>query len=458
MAKVPEKVLFAFNELKKNERLHIVLKKINEKYYIYVQSTAREKGTHKVRTISKYFGRITEEGAVLRKQTNEDIELENAKSLIEARGGKVLLPQASEEAQKPFVESETDAKILKMLSMNARMEQKEMAKRIGLKIGALRNKINDLEKCYGIRYTTEINTSKLGYRSHFVFVKFEDEKPSRDALKLAIEGEGRVQFAALTTGAYDLIIYLLAESDVEISDTISRIRANTLINSYPSDWYATPLYEVYGFIPLREEFFEILKEKIWHRAKVKSNIRTDVLFHREYVLLKELNANSTESFSTVDKNYQLGKGGARYAYLALKERGVLKRTTITYSKPPIKSNAILILNIFIRKDFDTTRSHLMHFTIEDKHSFINKLSFASDIKVPNGVLYIFPIVKDGDLINVEEELKKKVTGIKLTSIIITDPLVGELGNRKFDTAHSTQYDHLIAYYKEELSQSKETYE
>ncbi len=458
MSTVPTSIKLVFDELRKKEKLHFVLKKINGKYYVYAQSTMREPSTKKVKTISTYFGRITEDGALLKKHAGKDIELENAKAIIEAHGGSVSLPSTTEQREQFLSEDQLDAKLLRMLSMNARIEQKEMAKRVELKEGALRNRIADVEARYGIRYTAEIDTSKLGYRSYFVFAKFDDEKPSKEALKSAIEREGRVQFAALTTGIYDLIIYLLAESDAEISNTIGRIRANYSINEFSSEWFATPLYEVYGFVPLRALFFDVLKERVWHRTKGRSTTKPDEIFQREFILLKELNANGVEPFLTIDKKYQLGKGGARYTYLSLKEKGIVKRITVTYTKPPSKFNAIFILDIVIRKNFDKTRANLMHFTIEDRYNFINKISFAADIKIPNGVLYVAPIIEEDDFVSFEEDIKNRISGIKLTSLIITDVFIGELNTRRFDTVHSTQYDHLISYYKEKLPQNKEYYE
>jgi hypothetical protein len=66
-----------------------------------------------------------------------------------------------------------------------------------------------------------------------------------------------------------------------------------------------------------------------------------------------------------------------------------------------------------------------------------------NIESPDGVMYIAPIFKDGDLEAITRDLTNTVEGIELHSLIVSDVIVGELCYRRFDNLYSSQYLSLV---------------
>src|SRR5208282_1722902 len=113
---------------------------------------------------------------------------------------------------------------------------------------------------FGIRYLAEIDTEKLGYLKFLIFVKFLDKLPSNDEISAAIKNEPRIQFAAtLTGGEYNLLLYILVENNSEINIIRKTLVVNSPLINYRSEFYITPFYETYNFIPIKEEFVDLLK-------------------------------------------------------------------------------------------------------------------------------------------------------------------------------------------------------
>ena len=96
MHSIPDKVAATYTKFKGSYPFFIALKRIRGKYYLYKQTTRIDKTLGKQKTITNYIGRITDEGILIKKESSVDALLENAKTYIEAHGGKVTLPKRSE--------------------------------------------------------------------------------------------------------------------------------------------------------------------------------------------------------------------------------------------------------------------------------------------------------------------------------------------------------------------------
>ena len=118
----------------------------------------------------------------------------------------------------------------------------------------------------------------------------------------------------------------------------------------------TTYVDKYGYVPLRDEFFELLKSRVWQRTKETPRPSRGQLLKSEYAVLRELNSSGEASFSKIDKKYDLNKGNARYTYEKLKERRkytyeeiadkkVLLRNTLTMDNLAVRYNTILIMEI-----------------------------------------------------------------------------------------------------------------
>ncbi|MCL5430229.1 MAG: AsnC family transcriptional regulator [Candidatus Marsarchaeota archaeon] len=458
----PEAVMNEYRRLRALYPFFISLKKISGRYYVYKQLTRTNPSTKKVKIITTYLGRISETGKFMERGALEDFEMENAIKLIEAKGGKVTLPQEPQKHIQPetSIVDETDKKILMALSMNSRIKYSKLGAIVGLSEKKAETRVKRLERLLDIRYITEIDIHKLGYQSFMVFARFVGEKPSKRAVEAAVANEPRVQLAMLTRGIYDLVIYLLAEDDNALSDAIANIRSDANISAYKSDWYATPLYETYGYyIPIMDRFFDVLKEKVWKRTKESLRPKEGQLYSRDYTVLREVTNNGIAKFSDIDKEHGFDDGAAKYSYHArLEGPGIVRRPTITMVNSGVKYNAIIIMGIEVRKGFIETKKELLHYEIEETNKVTNKLLYLADIKVPNGVLFIMPVYDDGGLEDEEEKLESKVKGIGVNSLVVTDILVGQLCYRKFDNMYTKSYESLIRSHKVNLPQNRILYD
>jgi DNA-binding Lrp family transcriptional regulator len=340
---------------------------------------------------------------------------------------------------------EIDSKILTILSMNGRATLDFIGKHVGLSKHPTYRRIKRLEENYGIKYIAEIDVSKFGYLGYMAFVKFRDKVPDLHLIRKALENEPRVQLVLLTNGEYDLVIYFLSNDHRDAAYLIFKLRVEGPFAPYPSDWYLTPHYTA-NFIPLRGEFFELLKKNIWHRTRDTKKPSERNLLEREYTLLRELNNYGTASFSNIDDKYKIGKGASRYTYYKLREKGVLKRITISMQMLPIKYHAIFFISPFFGSRFSRTRPDLLSEVIKDGN-IINKFIQNSEIGTPVGVMLVMPVFDDIDIKNTEDYLNSKIKGITLRKLIITNIPIGSFAYRRFDKTYTNQYRILVEEYK-----------
>ncbi|MGH2639438.1 MAG: Lrp/AsnC family transcriptional regulator, partial [Rhabdochlamydiaceae bacterium] len=399
----------------------------------------------RVRVASTYIGRIKEDGIFVRKEETANDELQNARAVIQAHGGRVVMPEEQRHIPEELgIISDTDKRLLTALSMNARASRKFIGGIAGLSASATHYRIKHLEERFGIKYIPEIDTMKLGFLTYLVFVKFYNEKPTLEEIKSSMENELRVQFVGVTSGAYDLIVLILAENNHEAAGQVYTVRTGDVLGKYEARWEITPFETSYGVLPLRENFFDLLKDKVWIRSKMTPKLSEGNLTNREYSLLKELNNNGMVEFTGVDSKYKLDRGAAQYAYYRLKERGLIKRITITMNKLPLRYNAAVLLELINGIGFLKTRDMLLSNIISrGVNDLTNKYSLVGDIGVPNGVMLILPVIEQDALQKTENELRETIEGSKIDSLIITTVVLGKLCYRNYDNDYSTQYEGLV---------------
>jgi DNA-binding Lrp family transcriptional regulator len=432
---LPLKVTEAYDKLKREYPFYVALKKINGKYYLYKQTSHADENK-KVKVITEYLGRVKDDGVFIKKVISKDTELENAKTLILARGGKVILPERNEEGvyipTKKTLLDEIEGRLLTVLSTNARASLSFLGKQIGLTPSTTYSKISNLENKYGIKYIAEIDIEKFGYLRFFIMVKFLDDIPNIPDLKETLSKDPRVQLAFLIKGDYDLVIYALAKNinTEETLDIMVSLKSG-ILSKYRSKWYTVPFYEHFSFVPLRTEFIDSIGKS---------------LLKREYAVLKELNIDGSADFSKIDKKYGFDNGRARYTYYKLKEAGKIKRITISLHKLPIKYIGMIFKEFIDQNQFMKNRSLSLLDIIKETGLPINRYVLTGDIGNPGASLIFMPVFKDDDLINAVEDLKKLDLGVELKTAIITTQLVGSFCYRRIDYAYSKQYDILVEKY------------
>ncbi len=451
MEDVPHKVVAAFAKLKDEFDFPIFLRKLNGHFYVYRGKSWWDKDAKKVKSSQEYVGRLLEDGAFVRKlKLSDDRDLEVAKAVILARGGVIHFPQSdAQEAprQDENALDEADRKILTSLSMNGRAHASAIAKKVGLSVSATEYRIGRLEHKYGIRYLAELNTHKLGFIQYVLFVKFSDVHPGIEEARTAASEEPKVQFAALTKGDYDMVMYILDENSETAMDTMVRLRMRSPLKPYEAKWWLSPISLNYGFIPLRDAFLEkLLKGRIWARSKETPRPGPHQLMQREFDVIRALNSDGTKEFSEIDAENGLPSNTSRYTYLRLKDKvGMINRITITMDELPMKYLDIILLELKTGEAAGTRAEFLRE--IIEYGRYANKYSYEGDIGAPQGIMLFMPVMDDREADAVLEDFSRKVKGIRPSMLPVTTVLVGNLCYRRFDNTYSRQSDILVSEFK-----------
>lgn len=448
MKEIPSKVAEAYARLKSKYPFFIALKHINGKYYVYSQTTTSDRKTKKIRSISNYLGRINENGAFIKKRASDLDDIKNAREIIEALGGKVVMPETlKEDIEELYMQKidPIDRTILTALTMNSMESTASIGTKVGMKASSVHYRIRRLEEKYFIKYTVELDTEKLGYNAYIAFVKFNGSSPSKEIISEALRNRARVQFAAFIKGQYDLMIYFLAEDNSKVANLIYDIRVNSGLKMFPSYWQVTSLKEYYGFMPLRNEFFELLKERVWHREKEFIRKKSWQITESEYAVMKDLNMG-IRNLNEINKRNELRSQSSRYAYMKLRDTETIKRPTILMQNIPLKYNAVLIATLTDSNAFIQTRKGLLgHIIKEIDGSITNKYSLEGDTDSPDGAIFISSLLKENDLDMIKKDFNESIKGMELEDMIITDTIIGSLGHRLFDNKYSNQYNAILKY-------------
>jgi DNA-binding Lrp family transcriptional regulator len=343
------------------------------------------------------------------------------------------------------VDAERDAQIIQILSMNGRATLDFIGSQVGLSKHPAYRRVKALEERYGIRYLPEIDTTKFGFFSYVAFVKFKESMPDANELRDDLLKDPRIQLAVLTSGEYDMMIYFLSDSHRDVAYFIFELSSYGTLSFYPAEWYVSQYYQS-KFIPLRDEFFDVLKKKVWRRTRENKRPAAGQMLEREYNVLRELNRDASIDFIEMDSKYGYGKGASRYTFYKLKEREILTRITITLTKLPIKYHAIMFASFFQGAKFAKSRPNLL-LELMKHEGLTDKYVLTGDIGIPSGTMVVMPIFTENQLRDTEEYFTTKVTGMKFKKLIVTDILLGSFIYRRFDSVYTNQYRLLVEDYK-----------
>jgi len=341
--------------------------------------------------------------------------------------------------------------------MNGRAHASAIAKKAGLSVSATEYRIERLEHRYGIRYLAELNTHKLGFIQYVLFVKFGDVHPGIEEARTAASEEPKVQFAALTKGDYDMVMYILDENSETAMDTMVRLRMRSPLKAYEARWWLSPISLNYGFVPLRDAFLEkVLKGRIWTRSQETPRPGPNQLMQREFDVIKALNSDGAKDFSEIDADSDLPPNTSRYTYLRLKDRmGRINRITITMDELPMKYLGIILLELKTGEAAGT-RAEFLNEIIE-YGKYANKYAYEGDIGSPQGIVLFMPVMDDREADAALEDFGRKFKGIRPSMLLVTTALVGNLCYRRFDNAYSRQSEILMSEFKEP-QEKKEQYD
>lgn len=441
---LPHLISETVKRLKTEYGFYLAVRKINEAYYLYKEWLVWDKYRKKQRVISEYFGRVYEDGKFKKKSSSHKLNLQNAIKLIEENGGKVILGEKEKQDVNIISKlEESDKGLMTCLTMNARLPARKIGEIVGMKESDIYYKLKMLEKQFKFEYSVQLFAPPVGYYPYLVLIKFTDEKPTLEELKAAIDGEPRVQFSVLSKGEYDVIGYLLEESPFMASRTVFKLRTNTILSKYRAVFYTTPISQRYGYIHIRDEFFDqVLSHKIANKKNINAeNVPT--LSEREFVVLKELNANGVVNFTEIDKKHNFTKGTALYTYDKLKKRGVIVRSTINAENTGIKYFGIIFIQRLDMSKYLKTKDYLSMDIIND-NELLSKYALICDVGAPDMIILIMPIRGDTSIEQIANRFREKMEGVAISTAIVTENIIGHMCIRRFDNNYTYYYDELVS--------------
>jgi DNA-binding Lrp family transcriptional regulator len=431
-----ERVLETFLSLKQDNSSY-ELKRIGSNYYVYLSSGRLDRNTGRMRKISIYRGRINPDGTFVPIKRKRNVVLNRPAhacgDYAPAEIGAGATAAAAGARQDP---NKYEKAILTALSMNGRISMPALSRMIGLSVNATIWQVRNVERKYGIRYLPEMDVGKFGYMQFLITVKFIGNAPLAEEIRVLMSSDPRAQFAMLTKGDADLLMYVLAKTVEEAGNVVVCLR-NTL-SSYDSIWNMMPVYEDYGFVPLRNEFIELLKSK-------------GELLKREYAVLKELNSDGSTDFSDIDKKYGFDKGRASYSYYKLRKEGKIRRMTITMQKTPMKYIGVVLMTIVSKTKFLEHKAAGLSHIIEEGKMPTDKYLAVYDTPSPDGTILFMPVYEYDDFDKTLAEIQKQDLGMKLTTLLVSNTLFGNCCCRHFDNTYSRQQEVLEKEYKAQIA-------
>lgn len=440
---LPEKIKNTLEALKKSHNHYVDLKIINGRCYVYESTSKWDKKLRQIKKITKYIGRITESAEFIPSNPrNPDLSAAIVKGVERKAAQKTVKRVESQLTQMAVQEiGKYDLSILSALSADGRITLPELSKRTGLSVSGSEWQKNSVEKRYGIRYVAEIDIDKLGYLTYIIMVKFLDKVPTINEMKEALSKEKYIQLVLFTQGEYDLIIYILTPKYGETWETLWEFFSlrGRIFPNYDMRVNIAPFYQTYSFVPLRDTFFDILLERTLAENKSQKDAQGSRILRRDYAVLKELSSEGTMDFTEIDSKYKLADGSARYTYHKLLDLGIIRRVTILIENINVKYILAILLHKINHEKYVKDREKLVSHIIEQHpNEIINRYTLEGDIKVPEGVLLMLPVLND-DMLESATHSLSKIGGTNMVSLIGTSVLVGRLCYRRLDAKNTLQY-------------------
>lgn len=447
----PEPVKRRFRAMQDDLPYKVTLVEVSGHYYVYklVSELNDKTGRYRLRR-GQCIGKVTDDGIYVPSKIRSELDIETAKAVILANGGKVTMPR---ERQQTFDYNgiqltEQEERILTCLSMNARLTAPQIGKIVGMPAEHVASKVKHLESQLGIRYVADIDLSPLGYSQFLILVKFSETKPNSNIAKEELLKEPNIIFAAFVSGSYDLMVIVFAKSAGEARQITFNLNKLPSLRRLTAKWYTSPFAITYGGISLRQENFKLLENDIWHRTKGHPKPETNQLTRNEFVFLDKLNKNATSPLTEIERDAELPKGSGKYILDKLGKRGVLTKTTITMQNLGIKYNACILMDITNEELFSDTRASLLEYIIDERNGYItNRFSLVGDINVPRGGLLVMPVFQDDELETALDKLGDKISGVDTEAMIITRVIFGQQLYKRFDNTYSIQCERLATFYK-----------
>jgi len=223
--------------------------------------------------------------------------------------------------------------ILQAMSENCRRSLSSLAKELHTSPKTLKKKLAKLEEEYGIKYTLELDESALGLNAtYFVKINFSNP-PSEKKLRRVLKKYPEIQFAALTKGDFDLLIYAVARTPLDFARWSNSFRQSMWQNLESWEAGVTTGFW-FGFFILGEEVTEHMKLK-----------------HVERVILRELIRNARIPLSELARKADVPLSTAQYHLKKILSSKAVKRATLVMTRPPLMVHYIGLYEYKMTEDF-----------------------------------------------------------------------------------------------------------
>ncbi|MCL5239546.1 MAG: winged helix-turn-helix transcriptional regulator [Candidatus Marsarchaeota archaeon] len=247
---------------------------------------------------------------------------------------------ASKEIQE-YVEKELPYKILMHIYEDSRAPLRELGRELGISHHTISKVLHEYEKKYDIRYTLDLDLHALGfYTAKLVTIKF-GVTPSIDILRNKLQGDFFVQDAYLSSGDFDLILYVVGLTPEDFVKWQFKLRID-LSEYKPKLSVSDVNMYMDGFLPVRSELIS--------SSEALSTIDKRVLV--------ALNDNSRIKMKELAKTTRLSPTSVFYTMNKLKEKGIIKKysaltqnpdkrllVAYTFGLTPVKEHNSLSLNL-----------------------------------------------------------------------------------------------------------------
>ncbi len=446
MSDLPEIVQATLDKLKNLFPFPLQVKKIYNYYYVYFEFGV----TSMVKTLGKRYitidiGKIDEKtGEFIKTDKTIDDFMEFFKKALIAKGYKITEPDIEE--LKKGAPTENDMKVVKALSMNARLDAGEIAKLMNMNVHSVAKSINKIKRLYNPKYTVYLDLRNSNFAEFISLIKFESKIPSDEEINDALINDPHVQCVFRLNGNYDLLTYHIEDKldfkEGGRGDYIYDILAKAEpLNLYNFNIASSSIVFSHGFFPLRDLFFEkMMSKRIWHRKKYGMARQEHELTEHMYNVLRTLNENSKLEFKKIAEKFGVSNDTAKYNYQLLLLEQFIKRPTIVLNKiPGLKYISMIDLEITNPGEFDQSlKDFFMIVNQDDDKLIINKILHVVYLSNLFRYLIFIPVFHDYDVESIVDEIRDKVKGIgSITTSTITEQIIGYIPLRKYDMNNSS---------------------
>ncbi|MGI0141470.1 MAG: hypothetical protein ACREBF_02350 [Candidatus Micrarchaeales archaeon] len=352
----------------------------------------------------------------------------------------------------PQKRQELKIKMLKILGINARTSNSNLAKLLEIPKSTAQMLFAELVKEYDLHFTAEIgieelwrwefvkqartynkkgilekvidNLPELGFEEFIIFLKFLDGSPSAEELSRAAGRSYIPQFVGMLHGEYDVVMYAVARN----YDGANRfvIELGKQLHKYKVTSDLLNITRMYGFFPLGKKLIE--------------------QFHipdtYEHILMGLHNEGRME-FSGIAKKFKHGLPHILYAYDRLKKTNILTRLTYYEGKPHNIFSVLIRIKIVNETDYFESRGMWFLDMVKNSENKHTNYTFMCDISNPQGILLLMNFA-DGDAAeSFVAKLRKLLRGAEISYFVLTKIVFGNLGVRDFDMKFTVQYKDVV---------------